>query len=256
MSGDTVQLHADGAVAEIVFNRPDKKNSLRPDDLALLTAHLDTVAGSDARALMLRGEGGAFNAGRDIGDADPATDDNEALLKEVINPVLRRVHNLALPTVAAVEGPCLGIGFGLAFACDVVLAADDAVLGSPFRNIGCILDSGGHAIMAQRIGMHRTLELIYTGRLISGREAAAMGLVNRSCGAADVVGEARELAGKIAAGPTTAFKISKRILLANADYDTVLHLEAEGQAEALRTEDGIEGFKAFQEKRRPTFVGH
>lgn len=252
---DTVTLATRGAVAEIAFNRPDKKNSLRPEDLDLLTQHLSAVEASGARCLLVRGEGGSFSAGRDIAGADPATDDNEGILKRVINPVVRRLRELPLPTVAAVEGPCLGIGFGLAFACDIVLAADDAVLGSPFRNIGCILDCGGHYTMPQRIGLHRTFELIYTGRLISGREAAQIGLVNRSLAGADLLAEARRMAGHIAEGPTEAFRISKRLLLKDADYDTALDLEAEGQAEALRTADGIEGFKAFQEKRRPKFQG-
>lgn len=252
---ETVLFAKTGDVAEIAFNRPDKKNALRPEDLELLSRRLDEALEAGARCLLLRGEGGSFSAGRDIAGADPATDDNEGLLKRVINPVIRRVRELPLPTVAAVEGPCLGIGFGLAFACDVVLAADDAALGSPFRNIGCILDCGGHHVMAERIGRHRTFELIYTGRLISGREAAQMGLVNRAVAAEDLLAEARKLAAHIAAGPTEAFRISKRILLKDADFDTVLDLEAEGQAEALRTADGLEGFKAFQEKRRPRFQG-
>jgi enoyl-CoA hydratase/carnithine racemase len=252
---ETVLLARQGAVAEIAFNRPEKKNSLRPEDLALLTRHLEAAVASGARCLIVRGEGGSFSAGRDIGDADPSKDDNEGVLKRVINPVVRRLRELPLPTIAAVEGPCLGVGFGLAFACDVVLAADDALLGSPFRNIGCILDCGGHHVMAERIGVHRTFELIYTGRLISGREAAQIGLVNRAVAGADLLGEARRMAAQIAEGPTEAFRISKRLLLKAADFDTVLDLEAEGQAEALRTADGIEGFKAFQEKRRPKFQG-
>ncbi|HZD25915.1 MAG TPA: enoyl-CoA hydratase-related protein, partial [Alphaproteobacteria bacterium] len=252
---ETVLLQRDGAVAEIAFNRPKSKNSLRPEDLALLASHLDAVRRSNARCLVLRGEGGAFSAGRDIAGADPVKDDNEGLLKDIINPVVKRVREFPLPTLALVEGPCLGIGFGLAFACDITLAAEDAVLGSPFRNIGCILDSGGHHVMASRIGSHRTFELIYTGRLISGREAAEIGLINRAYAATDLIAEGRKMAAQIASGPTEAFRISKRILLSDASFDEVLDMEAEGQAEALRTADGVEGFKAFQEKRRPVFRG-
>ncbi|MBM3489204.1 MAG: enoyl-CoA hydratase [Alphaproteobacteria bacterium] len=255
MSEATVDLAFDGAVAEIRLNRPDKKNSLRPEEMALLDRHLAEIERSAARCLLLHGQGGSFSAGRDIAGADPATDNNEGILKRVINPVVQRLRILPLPTVAAVEGPALGIGFGLAMACDIALVADDALLGSPFRNIGCILDCGGHYAMAERIGPHRAAELIYTGRLISGREAAALGLVNRAVGAADLMAEARRMARQIADGPTMAFKISKRILLANANYARALELEAEGQAEALRTADGVEGFKAFQEKRRPKFLG-
>ena len=255
MDGATVLLATDGDVAEIAFNRPDRKNSLRPEDLDLLADHLVAVSGSDARCLILRGEGGAFSAGRDIAGADPATADNEGLLKGIINPALKRVRQFPLPTLAVVEGPCLGIGLGFALGCDIVLAADDALLGSPFRNIGCILDSGGHYFMRERIGAHRAAELIYTGRLISGSEAAEIGLINRAHPAGEVLAEGRKMAQWIATGPTAAFKISKRILQHDGDYTKILDMEAEGQAAVLLTDDGIEGFKAFQEKRRPTFVG-
>lgn len=255
MSDETVLFAQDGAVAEIAFNRPEAKNALRPEELDLLAGHLEALAASEARCLLLRGEGGAFSAGRDIAGADPAADDNEALLKAGINPVLHWVRNLPLPTVAVVEGPCLGLGFGLAFACDMVLVAEDAVLGSPFRNIGCILDSGGHYFLRQQIGYHRAAELIYTGRLLSGAEAAEIGLVNRAWPAAEVLAEGRKLAAHIATGPTAAFRISKKILQSDAGYDATLDLEAEGQAKALQTADGVEGFKAFQEKRRPSFTG-
>lgn len=255
MSDETVLLDHQGGTAVITLNRPKAKNALRPEDLALLGEKLDAVEASEARCLLLRGAGGSFSAGRDIAGADPATDDNEALLKTVFNPAIRRMREFPLPTIAMVEGPALGVGFGLAFACDIVLAAEDAVLGSPFRNIGCILDSGGHAMMVERIGRHRTLELIYTGRLLSGRQAADMGLINHAHAGADLARHAEAMAASIAAGPTVAFRISKRIVLAEAAFDDALDLEAEGQAEALDTADGVEGFAAFQEKRRPAFHG-
>lgn len=255
MSEATVYAERDGDVAEIVLNRPKAKNSLRPEDLARLVDALDEVERGGARCLILRGEGGVFSAGRDIAGADPASDDNEALLRDTIHPVLQRLRAVELPTIAAVEGPCLGVGFGLAFACDIVLAADDAVLGSPFRNIGCILDSGGHYHMRTLIGRHRAFELIYTGRLISGREAAEMGLINRSIAAVELLPEVRRMAKHIAEGPTAAFRISKRILRDDLSHDATLAEEAIGQDQACKSADGIEGFKAFQEKRRPVFRG-
>ena len=99
-----------------------------------------------------------------------------------------------MPTIAAVHGACLGTGLGLALACDIVYAADDARIGSPFARIGAVLDSGAHAAFVSRVGPHRALELIYTGRLLSGREAAEWGLVNRSVAGADLVRRTRELA--------------------------------------------------------------
>ncbi len=255
MSEETVLLQIDGPIARLTFNRPKAKNALRPEDLALFAAHLDAIEASGARCLLLRGAGGSFSAGRDIAGADPANDDNEALLKTVFNPAVRRLRGFPLPTIAMVEGPALGVGFGLAFACDILLAAEDAVLGSPFRNIGCILDSGGHALMRERIGSHRTLELIYTGRLLSGREAADIGLINHAHAGRDLERHAEAMAAQIASGPTVAFRISKQIVLAEEGFDALLEREAEGQAAALDTEDGVEGFAAFQQKRRPVFHG-
>ena len=255
MNADTVLLRFDGHIAEIAFNRPEKKNSLRPAELELLAGRLTEVEGADARCLLLRGEGGAFSAGRDIGGVDPATDDAEGYLNDLVGPVLQQLRRLPLPTVALVEGPCLGIGFGLACACDIVLAADDALFGSPFRNIGAVLDSGGHYHLRQRVGVHRAFEMIYTGRLIRGREAAALGLVNHSYPWAELQAEARSLARALANGPTAAFRISKRILLSDLGYDDTLAQEAQGQAEALRTADAREGFAAFREKRPPKFIG-
>ncbi len=107
--------------------------------------------------------------------------------------------------IAAVQGACLGTGLGLALACDIVYAADDARIGSPFARIGAVLDSGAHAAFVSRVGPHRALELVYTGRLLSGREAEQWGLVNRSVAGADLLRRTRELAASIARGPTAAF---------------------------------------------------
>ena len=171
---------------------------------------LDEAAG--ARAVVITAAGRAFSAGRDLSDAEPLTEDAEAILRDTFNPLLQRLADIDVPTIAAVQGACLGVGFGIAFACDLVVAADDARIGSPFARIGAVLDSGGHRYLVERLGPHRALELIYTGRLLSGAEAAAIGLVNRSVPADDLAAEARELARRIAAGPTEAFRESKRIV--------------------------------------------
>jgi enoyl-CoA hydratase/carnithine racemase len=169
--------------------------------------------------------------------------------------VLLRLYHLPIPTVALVRGPALGLGFGLALACDITLVADDALLGSPFRTIGCVLDSGGHYFLERRLGRHRAAELVFTGRLLSGREAAQIGLVNRALAAVDLDAHGLELAREIAAGPTAAFRSSKEILRGDRALPEILELEARYQAEALASRDGREGIRAFQEKRKPKFIG-
>ena len=183
----TVRLTIDDSVAELVLDRPDKLNAMSVAMVRELMDSLDAVETGGARALLVRGEGRAFCSGRDLSEADPLHEDGEAILRDLLNPLMARLAGVAVPTIAAVHGACLGTGLGLALACDLVYAADDARIGSPFARIGAVLDSGAHAAFVSRVGPHRALELVYTGRLLSGREAAQWGLVNRSVAGADLV---------------------------------------------------------------------
>jgi enoyl-CoA hydratase/carnithine racemase len=255
----SVELLIKDAVAEVVLNRPEKMNALNEAAMQTLSERLDAAEKAGVRALILRGEGPGFSAGRDLSDADPFNEDGEAILERIVNPVIRRVADFPAPTFAAVHGPCLGIGLGLALACDVVYVADDARIGSPFARIGAVLDSGAHAFFVQRLGSHRALELIYTGTMLSGREAEAWGLVNRSMARTILLERVRAVAASVAQGPTAAFLESKRIVrrienegLGLAD---VLRSEAKAQGVASRTVDYREGISAFQHKRSPRFVG-
>jgi 2-(1,2-epoxy-1,2-dihydrophenyl)acetyl-CoA isomerase len=255
-----VLLTIEGGVAELVLNRPDKMNAMNLAMVHDIADSLDAVEHAGARALLVRGEGRAFCSGRDLADADPLHEDGEAVLRDVFNPVIERIAGVAVPTIAAVHGACLGTGLGLAMACDIVYAADDARIGSPFARIGAVLDSGAHAAFVSRVGPHRALELVYTGRLLSGREAAEWGLVNRSVAGADLVRRTREMAVSIARGPTAAFLESKRLVRAITDsapsFADVLAAEAAAQGRASRTHDYQDGISAFQEKRKPSFTGH
>jgi len=252
---DVIRLETANGVAVVTIDRPAAKNSLTVPQIERLTVVIGAACAGDARCLVLRGAGDAFCAGRDLKATDPEHDDTEAILNESIHPALHAVRRAEIPTIAAVRGPALGFGFGLALACDIVLVADDAKLGSPFRNIGAVLDTGGHWFLRERLGRHRAAELVFTGRLLSGREAAALGLVNASHGAASLDVAAMDMAGSIAAGPTAAFRATKEILDDARDYDDTLRLEALHQARALASVDGREGIRAFQEKRKPRFVG-
>jgi 2-(1,2-epoxy-1,2-dihydrophenyl)acetyl-CoA isomerase len=255
----TVLLTVNEGLAELVLDRPDKLNAVNDAMVRELMASLDAAETGGARALLVRGEGRAFCSGRDLSEADPLHEDGEAILRDVLNPLIARMAAVAIPTIAAVHGACLGTGLGLALACDVLYAADDARIGSPFARIGAVLDSGAHAVLVARVGPHRALELIYTGRLLSGREAAEWGLVNRSVAGADLVRRTREMAAAIAHGPTAAFLESKRIVRLIQDetpsFEGVLAAEAAAQGRASRTHDYQDGISAFQEKRKPAFTG-
>jgi enoyl-CoA hydratase/carnithine racemase len=255
----SVDLSVENGVAEIVLNRPAKMNALNDAMVAEFNSTLDRAASHGVRAMMIRGEGPAFCAGRDLADAEPGIEDGEAIVERVANPLIKRIVGFPAPTFAAVHGACLGFGLGIALGCDVVYIADDARIGSPFARIGAVLDSGGHSFFVSRLGTHRALELIYTGRLLSGIEAAQIGLVNRSMPQNSLVDETRKIAAQVAQGPTAAFMLSKH-LVRRIDEEAmglfaVLKCEAQAQGAAGRTADFKEGITAFQQKRSPKFIG-
>lgn len=246
-------------VAEIVLDAPARRNALGLDDLRALAAAYDRAEAEAVRAVLLRGEGPAFCAGRDISGVDPATDDVAGYLDDTLTPLLRRMAAFPAPTFAVAHGACLGVGLGLLIATDVVYVADTAKIGSPFAALGATLDSGGHALFAERLGIHATLDLIYTGRLLSGDEAVRAGLFSRVLPAAEVKDATTLAALRAAAGPTAAFRASKRIVTAIRDerlglWDAMA-LENRAQAALAATDDYREGFAAFQAKRAPTFTG-
>jgi 2-(1,2-epoxy-1,2-dihydrophenyl)acetyl-CoA isomerase len=251
-------LERDGGVAELVLNRPERRNALDQAAVPAFAAALDDLEKNPPRALLLRGEGKGFCAGRDLSDAEPLTEDAEAIVRE-LNPLIARLARLRCPTVAAVQGAALGLGLGLALTCDLLLVGEGAKIGSPFAAIGAVLDSGSHLFLCSRIGPARTLELVYTGRFLSGAEAVEWGIANRVHPDDELLDAARSLVAIIAAGPTAAFLQSKdlvaRIAAAGLSLADVLAAEAAAQGAAARTHDYGEGITAFQEKRKPTFTG-
>jgi 2-(1,2-epoxy-1,2-dihydrophenyl)acetyl-CoA isomerase len=256
---DAILLERDGDVAEHIINRPERRNALDTAAVADLTGALGELEKNLPRALLLRGEGKGFCAGRDLSDADPLNEDGRAIVEEQGNPMIARLAGLQCPTVAAVQGPALGYGLGLALACDLLVVGENAKIGSPFAAIGCVLDSGAHHYLCSRIGPARTLELVYTGRFLSGAEAVEWGIANAVHPDDELLGAARALVATIAAGPTSAFVASKDIVrqvaAGGVSLDEVLAAEAVAQGAAARTDDYTEGITAFQEKRKPTFSG-
>ncbi len=258
-----ISLSISNGIADVVLDAPHKLNSLDEQALADLTQAYDDAAAAasrgEVRALLLRGEGRAFCAGRDISAVTPENDDAAAYLGGLVQPLLKKMSRFPAPTFAAAQGACLGVGLGLLLATDVVYVAENAKFGSPFAKLGATLDSGGHWYFTERLGMHRTLDLIYTAELMSGADAVAQGLFSRAMPAGELLKNTREIVSRVAVGATGAFTASKELVAHIRDqrlglWEAMEEENAE-QARLCKSDDYAEGFRAFQEKREPEFKG-
>ncbi|MDR7233938.1 enoyl-CoA hydratase/isomerase family protein [Agrococcus sediminis] len=254
-----IELQLADGIAEIVLNAPERRNAVDASALQAMSDALTEAERAGVRALVLRGEGKAFCAGRDISQVDPRTDDTIGFLQDRVQPLLQQLAAFPAPTFAVAHGACLGVGLGLLIAADVVYVAETAKLGSPFAALGATLDSGGHALFFERLGAHRTLDLIYSGRLLTGAEAVAAGLFSQVFPDDEVLAATRAAAAHAAQGPTLAFIASKELIRGLRDERLGLWQsmggESAAQAALAETADYREGFAAFQQKRTPTFTG-
>ncbi|EKU45819.1 enoyl-CoA hydratase/isomerase family protein [Brevibacterium sp. LS14] len=254
-----IRLHIRGQIAEIVLDGPESRNALNAANLRDLAEAVAQVAEAvpGVRAMLIRGEGKVFCSGRDISAVDVATDDAYAFLAEMFTPVFQAIRGLPIPVVAQVQGAALGLGFGIAAAADIVYAAENAKFGSPFAAIGAMLDSGAHHVFLDRLGYHRTMDLIVTGDFMSGAEAAAAGIVSRAVPADELADFVEEKLNGIVSGPAEAYAMEKSFVQKLTDEQPtlteVLDAEARLQESARQTPDYAEGFRAFQERRKPNF---
>lgn len=256
-----IDLHIDTTAntAEVVLNNPRALNSLDEAALKELSEVYTQAAEAKVRALLLRGEGKGFCAGRNIKGLDPKDDDATEYLAHKVTPVLKQMAEFPAPTFAAAHGACLGVGLGLLIATDIVYVADTATIGSPFANLGATLDSGGHALFVERLGAHRAMDLIVTADLMTGEESVRAGLFSRVIPEVALLEFTREKVRHAARGATQAFLASRRLVHQVRDEGLGLWESVDqeniAQGQLCSSEDYLEGFAAFNEKRRPAFHG-
>ena len=250
----------DGAVdgvALVTIRRPDVLNALSFDLLDQLADAFDALDADRAcRAIVLTGSGDrAFAAGADIRELARQT--SVSLLVDDRFAVWDRIGAVRKPVIAAVRGFALGGGCELAMACDLIVAAEDARFGQPEITIGVMPGAGGTQRLPRAIGRARAMDLILTGRPISGFEAGQMGLVSRVVPAGAVLGEALSLAAVIAAQPPVAVLAAKEAVKRAEELPLSAGLLGERRAffALFATEDQTEGMAAFAEKRRPAWKG-
>jgi 2-(1,2-epoxy-1,2-dihydrophenyl)acetyl-CoA isomerase len=250
---------ADG-VATLTLNRPEARNALNMDlKRALAAAIAEIEEDRSVRAMVVTGEGSAFCAGGDVKELDASRtalasrDRLHRLLSEVYRPLAR----LRAPTIAAVNGAAFGAGVSLAMACDVVIAADDAVFSLAFSRMGLLPDCGALWFLPRRLGAGRAKELLFTARRVGAAEALEIGLVQRVVPAAELRAAAATLAAEVAAGPADVLRLTKRLLeqAATSTFDEIIELESYAQGIAMASAEHAEALNAFGERRAPDFRG-
>jgi 2-(1,2-epoxy-1,2-dihydrophenyl)acetyl-CoA isomerase len=209
------------------------------------------------RAVVLTGAGRGFSAGQDLTEFTDMPNVGDSL-RATYHPNVLAIRALEKPVIAAVNGPCAGAGLSLACACDIRIAADNAIFVPGFIGIGLVPDSGGTFFIHRLLGAPRAFEWMSSNRRLTAAEAHAWGLVSEVVEADAFAARTAELASVFAAMPTHAVGMTKR-LFDNADNATLeeqLELEAQLQAVAVQTNDFREGVAAFAEKRPASFSGN
>jgi 2-(1,2-epoxy-1,2-dihydrophenyl)acetyl-CoA isomerase len=254
-------VFADGAVACLRLNDPDRLNALAPDMAEALDVALVQAAEDDrVRAVLLTGTGRAFCSGADLGAARaPGADgppDLGARLDETYNPLMRRLRAYPKPIVTAVNGAAAGIGASLALMGDLIVAAESAYFVQAFVNIGLAPDGGASWLLPRAVGKARAMELTLLGERLPARQALDWGLVNRCVPDAELEGEALALARRLSEAAASAGLI-RRLMWRGADQGFAAQLddERDTQRAAGATADFHEGVSAFLDKRPPRFSG-
>ncbi|MEM2236927.1 MAG: enoyl-CoA hydratase/isomerase family protein [Candidatus Caldarchaeum sp.] len=251
----------ENGVAWIVLNNPARYNALELDLRKELKKALEDAAkDSEVRVVVLRGAGGNFSAGADIRaflewtPSDAVRIGNELGTSMVLSTIIR---NMQKPVVAVVEGYCLGGGFELVQACDLVIASEDAVFGQPEINLGLIPGGGGSQRLTRLIGEKKAKELIMTGERVSASEMAKLGVVNVVAAKERLEETVKNFLDKLLSKPPLALAAAKEAV--NAALETSLsaglRLELQLFASLFSTEDQKEGARAFLEKRKPVWKG-
>jgi 2-(1,2-epoxy-1,2-dihydrophenyl)acetyl-CoA isomerase len=257
-----VTYQVDAAVATITLNRPDAMNSLTTEVKESL---LDVVrlAAEDpqVRCVVLTGTGRAFCVGQDLKEhVENLRSGSEELFRTVpehYNPLVHTLATMDKPVVAAVNGVAAGAGASLAFACDFRVVADTAGFNLAFTGIALSCDTGSSWSLPRLVGRAKALELLYFPRTVGAEEARELGLATTVVPAADLADEVRELATRLAAGPTLAFGAVRRSVThaAGHDLDDALAFEAQMMARTGDTHDHHTAVQSFLAKEKPTFEG-
>ena len=243
-------------VGRILINCPEKRNALTLEvKHGVRDAVSDALKAPDIRAIIITGRGGAFSAGGDI--SDMAKRDENKMLRHlrVAHDTVRLCDAAQKPMIAAIEGPAMGSGSGLALCADTIVAGENAMIGFPFQRMGLIPDYGTMHTLTRRIGFNKARQAFLFAKAYKSPEALELGLFDHVVDDNQVQGKAIELAEQLAKLPAYSMAMTKRILSKMpTSVDTALELESHIQTLCMRSDEHLEGSTAFMEKRKPDFL--
>ncbi|MGH3212654.1 MAG: enoyl-CoA hydratase/isomerase family protein [Trebonia sp.] len=254
----SVTVERDGAVASVILPGPALSLAVKEGLLSSLRSVADDES---VRAVMLTGTGRAFCVGQDLAEHAAALDKDPATaldtVREHYNPIVTALTTMPKPVIAGVNGTCVGAGLGFVLACDFVVMAEGAVLGTAFTGIGLTCDSGLSVTLPAAVGMARARSLLLRPTTFTAQEAVSWGLPFSLVPADQVRAAGASLAAELAAGPTAAFAETKRLLVDGASRPFAESLEAEGAAQRRlgTTADHGNAVRAFLAKEKPAFQG-
>lgn len=266
MKFDEILFEKENGMAILTLNRPDRLNAFTNRMYQELSNILDRVKRDDEiKVIIFTGAGRGFCAGSEISSvSERVGDPSKKSLPKSRFQSLQQIGRIALdiaevdkPIIAAINGVAVGAGFSLALVSDIRLASENARLGARWSNIGLIPDMAATYYLPRIVGIAKAIELMISGDLITADEALRVGLLNKVTHPDHLMTIAKEIAEKIAGGPSVAIELTKRGLYRSLDNDLKAQLDYETYAQNIcrQTEDAKEGVKAFIEKRKPQFKG-
>jgi methylglutaconyl-CoA hydratase len=259
MDDPTIRLTYEGKIAIITLNRPDKRNAISFELIDDLMKALDEVAKSEATVLILTGAGKAFCSGMDLDNLKGLlgqTPEQNLHDSQTMVRLFRSLYEFPKVTIAAVNGPAIAGGTGLALLCDFTLAAPDSRFGYTEVRIGFV-PAIVSTFLLRQIGEKQARDLLLTGRIFGAEEALRLGLINEIVPPEDLLARARQLASSLMENSASSLRATKQLLTDHARMELDAHIEAAVRENAAirQTADFREGISAFLEKRKPVWTG-